>query len=79
MEKLWTICVIHLELQSHNITFINENFQTHSYIKPTVAELQSDELLITCAQDGLDIMGELYYEGFDKIIMTFFKYYGGVF
>ncbi|MHC1780240.1 MAG: DUF4180 domain-containing protein [Bacteroidales bacterium] len=41
----------------------------HTTHNSTVAELQSDELLITCSQDGLDIMGELYYEGFDKIII----------
>jgi hypothetical protein len=42
----------------------------HIVNKTSVAELRSHELLITCTQDGLDIMGQLYYEGFDKIIMN---------
>ncbi|GAB1474466.1 DUF4180 domain-containing protein [Bacteroidota bacterium] len=49
--------------------FIAMKIIKHKINGSTVAELQSDELLITCSQDGLDIMGELYYEGFDKIII----------
>jgi len=41
----------------------------HIINNSAVAELQSEGQLISCAQDGLDIMGELYYEGFDKIII----------
>lgn len=34
-----------------------------------VAELISNGLIIQNADDALDLMGNLYYQGFDKIIM----------
>lgn len=34
-----------------------------------IAELISDHLIIKTTEDGLDILGNLYYQGFDKIII----------
>ncbi|KUG13684.1 alpha/beta hydrolase [Elizabethkingia sp. HvH-WGS333] len=34
-----------------------------------VAELNSDKVLIQQIQDGLDLLADLYYLGFDKIII----------
>lgn len=34
-----------------------------------VAEVISDEILIKTPQDSLDLLGELYYQGFDQIII----------
>ncbi|WP_278554492.1 DUF4180 domain-containing protein [Elizabethkingia bruuniana] len=35
-----------------------------------VAELNSDKVLIQQIQDGLDLLADLYYLGFDKIIIS---------
>ncbi|AZA83974.1 DUF4180 domain-containing protein [Chryseobacterium lactis] len=34
-----------------------------------IAEVISEGLLIHSAQDGLDLMGDVYYQGFDKVII----------
>ncbi|WP_028668093.1 DUF4180 domain-containing protein [Runella zeae] len=34
-----------------------------------IAELISDKLLIQTHEDGLNLLGDLYYQGFDKIIL----------
>jgi hypothetical protein len=34
-----------------------------------IAEVKSDELIIATAQDGLDLLGNLYYQAFDCIVI----------
>lgn len=34
-----------------------------------IAEVTSDRILIQSAEDGLDLMGNIYYQGFDKVIV----------
>ncbi|KQM74913.1 alpha/beta hydrolase [Pedobacter sp. Leaf216] len=34
-----------------------------------IVEVTSEELIIKHAEDGLDLLGNLYYQGFDKIII----------
>ncbi|HLV23439.1 MAG TPA: DUF4180 domain-containing protein [Moheibacter sp.] len=34
-----------------------------------IAEIISDEVLIHTAQDGLDLLGNVYYDGFDKMVL----------
>lgn len=46
-----------MTIKSHNINDIK------------VAEVIADEILIQSAQDGLDLMGNIYYQGFDKVIL----------
>lgn len=42
---------------------------SHTSHSLKIAELKSDELLIRNAQDGLDLMGTAYYDGYDAIIL----------
>lgn len=46
-----------MTIKSHNINDIK------------IAEVIADEILIQSAQDGLDLMGNIYYQGFDKVIL----------
>ncbi|AZB11061.1 DUF4180 domain-containing protein [Chryseobacterium sp. G0162] len=34
-----------------------------------IAEVNSDTIIIQSAEDGLDLMGNIYYQGFDKVIL----------
>ncbi|AZA76854.1 DUF4180 domain-containing protein [Chryseobacterium sp. G0186] len=34
-----------------------------------IAEVVSDKMIIQSPQDGLDLMGNIYYGGFDKVII----------
>jgi len=43
--------------------------ETHSVNGSKIAELVSDELIINTTEDGLDLLGNLYYRDFDKIII----------
>jgi hypothetical protein len=46
-----------MEIKVHNVNGIN------------IAELVADEVVINTTDDGLDLMGNLYYQGFDKILI----------
>jgi hypothetical protein len=43
--------------------------ETHNVNDSKIAELVSDELIINTIEDGLDLLGNLYYQDFDKIII----------
>ena len=43
--------------------------KTHEINHSQIAEIISDEILIENEQDGLDVMGNIYYQGFDTIIL----------
>lgn len=43
--------------------------ETHELATTRIAEIQSDQMLIKTVEDGLDLLGNLYYQGFDKIIL----------
>lgn len=43
--------------------------KSHTINNIRIAEIISDKIVIQSAQDGLDLMGDVYYQGFDKIIM----------
>jgi hypothetical protein len=45
------------------------NIKIHQINRINVAELISEGLIINSIQDGLDLLGDLYYQGFDKIII----------
>ncbi len=34
-----------------------------------IAEITSDQMIIRSAEDGLDLLGNIYYQGFDKVIV----------
>ena len=42
---------------------------THNVNGSKIAELVSDEVIISTTEDGLDLLGNLYYQGFDKILI----------
>lgn len=41
----------------------------HSVDKIKIAELVSTNVLINTIEDGLNLIGDLYYQGFDRIII----------
>lgn len=43
--------------------------ETHTIKDIRIAEIVSDELIIKTAEDGLDLLGNLYYQDFDRIII----------
>lgn len=43
--------------------------QSHHINDIKIAEVISDEIIIQSVQDGLDLMGDIYYQGFDKVII----------
>lgn len=43
--------------------------ESHTVNNANIAEVISDEIIINHAEDGLDLLGNLYYQGFDKIII----------
>ncbi|MCT2406487.1 DUF4180 domain-containing protein [Chryseobacterium antibioticum] len=42
---------------------------SHDINTTKIAEIISDEIIIKSAQDGLDLLGDIYYQGFDKLII----------
>lgn len=45
------------------------NIITHDINQTKIAEIISDEIIIRSPQDSLDLLGNLYYQDFDKIIL----------
>ena len=43
--------------------------ETHNINDTKIAEVISDLIIINKIEDGLDLLGNLYYQGFDKIII----------
>lgn len=43
--------------------------ETHDINDTKIAELISDDTIINNIEDGLDLLGNLYYQDFDKIII----------
>ena len=45
------------------------NIEIHQINNTTIAEITAEEIIIKNASDGLDLLGNMYYQGFDKIII----------
>jgi len=45
------------------------NIETHTLNNTRIAEVLTDDLVLRTPQDGLDLLGSLYYQGFDGIIL----------
>lgn len=45
------------------------DIKSHKFNDINIAEIISEELIIKSEQDGLDLLGDLYYQGFDKVIL----------
>ncbi|WP_261512483.1 DUF4180 domain-containing protein [Chryseobacterium paludis] len=43
--------------------------KTHIINNTKIAEIVTDELIIQSAQDSLDLLGNIYYQGFDRLII----------
>jgi|SRR5690554_2036521 len=43
--------------------------RTHAINERNAAEIITDEIIVHSAEDALDLLGNLYYQGFDKIIL----------
>ncbi|MBX2895244.1 MAG: DUF4180 domain-containing protein [Cyclobacteriaceae bacterium] len=43
--------------------------EAHTSNQTQIAEIISDHILINNASDGLNLLGELYYQGFDCIVL----------
>ena len=43
--------------------------ETHNIGNIKVAEIIADKIILTSTEDGLELLGNLYYQGFDKIII----------
>lgn len=43
--------------------------KTHNINNAKIAEVISDDMVINSVQDGLDLLGNIYYQDFDKIII----------
>lgn len=47
----------------------NMQINTHPINGIKAAEIVSNEIILTTIEDSLDLLGNLYYQGFDKIII----------
>ncbi|WP_426585920.1 DUF4180 domain-containing protein [Mucilaginibacter sp. R-33] len=45
------------------------NITTYTFQQTKIAEVISEEQIILTSQDGLDLLGNLYYQDFDRIII----------
>jgi len=45
------------------------NIITHSADALKIAEVNSEEIIINSIEDGLELLGNLYYDGFDVIVL----------
>lgn len=43
--------------------------ETHRINNIKIAEIITDEIILRTTEDGLDLLGNLYYQGFNKIII----------
>lgn len=43
--------------------------QSHTVNNIQIAEILSEEIIIRNAEDGLDLLGNVYYQGFDRMIV----------
>ena len=43
--------------------------EAHNLNDKKIAEVISDETIISTVEDGLDLLGNLYYQGFDGIVL----------
>ena len=45
------------------------HIQTHKISHTEIAEIISDQIIIQNAEDALDLLGNVYYQGFDRMII----------
>ncbi len=57
--------LIHLVI--HRFTFME--IKTHQIKNKAIAEVISRGIVINNIEDGIDLVGDVYYQGFDKVIL----------
>ncbi len=45
------------------------NIQSHQTVGTAIAEVISDDVVIQNTEDALDLLGNVYYQGFDHVII----------
>ena len=45
------------------------NIITHNIGEIKIAEITSDEIILNSTQDGIDLLGNLYYQEFNKVMI----------
>jgi hypothetical protein len=45
------------------------NIEIHTINHTKIAEVIAEDIIINSAEDGLDLLGNLYYQDFDKIVI----------
>ena len=45
------------------------NITSHLIHKKQIAEITSEQIIITTSEDGLDLLGSMYYQAFDGVIL----------
>ncbi len=48
---------------------MNYTIQTHEIASVKIAEVLADEIMVKTSDDGLQLLGDLYYSGFDAIVL----------
>lgn len=44
--------------------------EIHHFNDIKIAEISSDETILRTTEDGLDLLGNVYYQGFDRIVLN---------
>lgn len=44
--------------------------KTHTFNEEKIAEIISEEIIIKSVEDALDLVGNIYYQGFDKLVIS---------
>ncbi len=44
--------------------------EVHNRNEVNIAEIKSDDIIIRITEDGLDLLGNIYYQGFDNILIN---------
>ncbi|MFD2744492.1 MULTISPECIES: DUF4180 domain-containing protein [Sphingobacterium] len=47
----------------------NIDIQIHKALNSEIAELSSSEIIIRSLEDGVDLVGNLYYQGIDRVVI----------
>ncbi len=69
LEILPSLKTMDIFVISYYLVGTRMKIETHTVNDIKVAEVITDDLVIKTADDGLSLLGDLYYQGFDKIII----------
>lgn len=64
VQTILYFCILKIEQRTKYM-----KIETHLIQEIKVAEIITDKVILKTIDDGLDLIGNLYYQGYDKIIM----------